>query len=219
MRFKKSVSHLIYNSSMDSENHSNWNIPDEHSDLSLEDISPLSEKLQSMYARVEHKDGLALSPVNILSLLDMFRALEYHYDNFTTFVSEVPFSPQRRSAADEDLIRKAKFEAAAYINTVGQIGDWTHATSTSCPIIDDIWKTFRSKYTAHRSIDLRRSADTAIARELHLWVFQGQLWSHDGDLLFQIQLSQGDLHQINIRTGHETIQAEIENVFSTLMTV
>lgn len=201
----------------DDQNHNNWNVPDNHSSKQLDEISPLSQRLQSRYARIENKNALRLSPANLLSLLDMFRALEYHYDNFTNFVRGM--TPQDQSDEDGYLIQKAKFEAAAYINTVGQIGDWTHAAGESCSKIDNIWKTFRSKYTAHRSIDQQRSVDTDRARELHLGVFQGQYWNGDGDLIFQIQLTEGDSHEINIRTDHATIQNEIDNVFNNVTSI
>lgn len=200
------------------EDHTNWNIVDSYPHEDIDSILPISERMQSIYARVQDKASLNPSPLNILSVIDMVKALEYHHDNFKSYTADIPVDFLERSVTDNERIQNAKFEAIAYINTVGQVHGWLKSASISMPqpVISEIYTSFRSKYTAHRSVDAPRN-ETNDEKNLHMFVFRGQLWNANNELVFQIQKTAGDTVRLNILSDHDTILYEILNVFITFI--
>lgn len=200
------------------EDHANWNISDNYPQEDIGNIFPISERMQSIYARIRDKANLNLSPLNILSVIDMVKALEYHHGNFKNYTADIPADFLERSAADQEKIQNAKFEAIAYINTVGQVHGWLKSSSINMqqPMISEIYTSFRSKYTAHRSIDDPRK-ETNYEQELHMFVFRSQLWNANKELVFQIQKVAGNTVQLNILIDHQIILREVLDVFQTVV--
>lgn len=201
---------------MDTDDPKNWRIEDRFPKTEISSILPLSERLHSIYARIEDKSHIAPTPMNVFAVVLMVKGLEYHYENFKRLVVGVTFPPSGMcSDADTALIEQAKLEVIAYINTIGQLYYWAEDyRETSAPTIIRITESFRHKYTAHVSTHKKKKSDSDIERALHLFAFAGgSLWDGDGNLLLQIQKNQGEAINFNLVAEHSVIMEEVQAVF------
>jgi hypothetical protein len=212
-REKSSSERLMTDRGVDDPN--NWSIEDLHSSRSVDDILPIHERVMSIYARSSNKDALAIRPLNIFSLAFIMEGLEYHRDNFANLTAPIKRdSAIPRPRKEQDAINKAKHEAAAYINVVGQAFAWVRSVgdNADAPTMEKIYKTFRSKHTAHRSVDARRG-ETPEELELHLFVFQGLLLNANSEVIFQIQHPVGNSTELNLLQDHQKIVDEFMTVY------
>jgi hypothetical protein len=161
--------------------------------------------------------------MHVFAVIFMVKGLEYHYENFQKLVKNVTFpSSGLRSEADTSSIERAKLEAIAYINTIGQLYYWADRyffpnrtlTMSRAPTIVRVTESFRHKYSAHLSIDKHHREDSEQARALHLFAFIGGiLWDRDGNIILQIQKVVGEWIELNLINEHENILKEVQEIF------
>ncbi|WP_339609075.1 hypothetical protein [uncultured Roseivirga sp.] len=125
-----------------------WTVKDRHPELPLQDITRISHRAFSFVSRnmatLNPKDGA----MNLLGVLDILEALDYHFDNFINL-------------KNSDVEINQRHEAVAYLNRIGQLYYFTLSDFTARHIpnaisymskVNDL-KVFRMKSTAHRSLD------------------------------------------------------------------
>jgi hypothetical protein len=193
----------------------NWRVDDQFPGIAIESIPLLSDKLNSLYARAIDREHLQSSFMQLAGIIFIAKELEYHFDNFQRLVNfaALPTVERFNDSERNKSINEAKFEAIAYINTVGRINAWIHYIHAHAPKIAEISQSFRNKHTAHRSIDAPRSESDEL-QDLHAFVFMGNLWNSQGDLIFQIQKELGETVGLNIIQEHKIILDEILEAFS-----
>jgi hypothetical protein len=195
--------------------HYNWRIEDLHPGKGVNSIFPIHERMMSVYTRISNKDTLNISPLNIFSLVFAMEGLEYHRDNFSVLTAPINrHNSIPRSHVERDTINKAKHEAVAYINVVGQAFKWISSVdcTADAPTMEQIYKTFRNKHTAHRSVDDQRGESPAELK-LHLFVFQGLLLNANDEVVFQIQHPVGNSIEFNLMQDHNRIVDEFMTVY------
>lgn len=125
-----------------------YKFQDKHSEKDLEDIYPLSERAFSLMSRNIEKINIDFGAMNVIGILDILEALDYHYSNFIHL-----------KETDNNI--NQKHEVVAYINRIGQlhylaksdfIKNIIPEVKTLLSKVEDI-KEFRMKNTSHRSID------------------------------------------------------------------
>lgn len=125
-----------------------WTIKDRHKGLPLEDIPRISDRAFSFVSRNKANLNSKEGAMNLLGVLDILEALDYHFDNFINL-----------KTTNEEI--NQRHEAVAYLNRIGQlyyfiVSDFTvrhipNAISYMSKVND--LKVFRMKSTAHRSLD------------------------------------------------------------------
>ena len=127
-----------------------WTVKDRHPELTLQDIIPISHRAFSLVSRNSETLASKEGAMNLLGVLDMLEALDYHFNNFITL-------------KNSDSTINQKHEAVAYLNRVGQLYYFTKSDFTKELISNldldshmskvNYLKEFRMKNTAHRSLD------------------------------------------------------------------
>lgn len=198
----------------------NWRVDDHFPGVAIDDIPLLSDKLNTLYARAIDREHLQSSFLQLAGVIFMAKELEYHFSNFQRLVNFAGLPTVERFNGSErnKSIDEAKFEAIAYINTVGRINAWIHHIDAHAPKIAEISQSFRNKHTAHRSIDATRGESDDL-QDLQAFVFMSNLWNSQGDLIFQIQKELGESVELNITQEHQTIMDEILRAFSNALEV
>ena len=200
-------------------NHQDWSIEDKFPSQEFDKIEPISERLRSMYARAD-KSKLKFTALNIVSVIWMVEALEYHLSRFKELsVNTAPDLHKLDISKEKSLeIKNAQFEAAAYINTVGQLYYWTISISGSAPAkITEVTESFRHKNTAHSSWHFQKEYETPYVRDLHAMLFRGSLRNSNKELIFQIQKIQGQSVELNLLKDHLIILKEVEINFEAML--
>lgn len=192
----------------------NWRLDDHFPGTPIDNIPLLSDKLNSLYARAIDREHLKSSFMQLVGIIFMSKELEYHLSNFQQLANsaELPAAGQLNDSERNKSIDEAKFEAIAYINTIGRINAWIHHIRADAPKITEISKSFRNKHTAHRSIDTPHGEPDDL-QDLQAFVFMGNLWSPQGNLIFQIQIELGKTVELNITQEHKIISGEILEAF------
>ncbi len=109
-----------------------------------------------------------------------------------------------------------RFEAFAYINTLGRLYYWiSERGSSNAPKIIEIVEAFRHKYTAHRSSDKTKN-ETDYEKEVHHYVILGNFF-RDNQLVLRIQKTQGSIVEFNFTKDHDVIMNEFIEVFSKFL--
>src|SRR5947199_5339676 len=108
----------------------NWRVDDHFPGIAIDDIPLLSDKLNSLYARAIDREHLASSFMQLAGIIFMAKELEYHFRNFQQLATSAGLPTARRMNDSErhKSIDEAKFEAIAYINTIGRINAWIYHT-------------------------------------------------------------------------------------------
>lgn len=199
-------------------NPNEWRVDDNYSNLEIGEIYPTSEKLHSLWARVEDRSLLSLSTENICGIVFMAKELEYHFGNFQRLQSQFVFPGGLRSIEQNVLIEEAKFEAFAYISTVGRIYYWVTQMEliALAPKILEVTESFRNKYVAHRSSD-KTKKETEVERELHHYLTLGNLFNAKGELILQIQKTEGESVEFNLPQDHQIVMSEFLEVFTRII--
>lgn len=195
--------------------HNSYNITDEFPGRKLKGIFPMSQRMLSMYARVEDRTTIkSMTPQNIFAVIRMVGGLEYHYKNFKSLTESIPTYAARLFNVDEQqTITNAKYEATAYINTVGQLYYWCRSLNETANLITRLTKSFRHKYTAHLSWHLKDENETDYIREIHAMTFSSTIWNGENEIIFQNQLEPGKTTFFNLVQEHPQILIEIQRVF------
>ena len=94
-----------------------WTIKDRHPELTLEEIVPVSLRAFSLVSRNNEALASKEGAMNLLGVLDMLEALDYHFNNFI-------------SLKNSDSNINQKHEAVAYLNRVGQLYYFTKSDFT-----------------------------------------------------------------------------------------
>jgi ADP-ribose pyrophosphatase YjhB (NUDIX family) len=123
-------------------------LKDPHADLPLEDIPLTSDKILSLTVRNRRKIRNERDCAQIIGALKFIQGLEYHYNNFTSFLHTLANTnkPEDNSALAH--------EAVAYLHRLGQF----YYFVKSLKLLDNRSKInelylFRRKHVGHRSID------------------------------------------------------------------
>ena len=192
----------------------NWRVDDHFPGVAIDSIPLLSDKLNSLYARAIDRKHLKASFMQLAGIIFMAKELEYHFSNFRQLTNSAGLTTGERinDSRRNRSIDEAKFEAIAYINTIGRINAWLHHIRANAPKITEISNSFRNKHTAHRSIDAPRGESDDL-QDLQAFVFMSNLWNSQGDLLFQIQKKLGETVELNITQEHTIISNEILEAF------
>ncbi len=198
----------------------NWRVDDHFPGVAIDAIPLLSDKLNSLYARAIDGEHLKSSFMQLAGIIFMAKELEYHFSNFQRLVNfaELPTVERFNDNERYKSIDEAKFEAIAYINTVGRINAWILHIHAHAPKITEISRSFRNKHTAHRSIDAPHGESDDL-QDLQAFVFMSNLWNSQGDLIFQIQKELGETVELNITQENQTILDEILGAFSNVLEV
>jgi len=198
----------------------NWRVDDHFPGVAIDAIPLLSDKLNSLYARAIDSEHLQSSFMQLAGIIFMAKELEYHFSNFQRLVNfaGLPTVERFNDSERNKSIDEAKFEAIAFINTVGRVNAWIHHLHAHAPKIAEISQSFRNKHTAHRSIDAPHGESDDL-QDLQAFVFMSNLWNSQGDLIFQIQKELGESAELNITHEHQTIMDEILRAFSNALEV
>jgi hypothetical protein len=130
---------------------------DRNEGVPLEEITCLSARATSLFARNKDNPLLKIGSVNVIGAIEILAGMEYHHDNITRLCAGLATGKIRDEQA-------ANHEAVAYINRMGQfyyfaISDFVKmAVGNADTLIPTIvkFKVFRMKHVAHRSIDAPR---------------------------------------------------------------
>ncbi|MEP1939488.1 MAG: hypothetical protein ABJK11_08000 [Balneola sp.] len=158
---------------------SNWSIQDPYPSKKLEEVVPISMRIQCLIARNTNHELLKENFISISGAINMISGLEYHYQNFMEIVKLLSKGKNyKRPYLEHEII--------AYINRVGQF--YFFATSslvkkiipsilTQIPTIEHIYM-FRRKHTGHRSIDRPFKEDTRHLQGVHAMSLTGMIGIH-----------------------------------------
>ena len=104
----------------------NWHIDDHFPGVAIDAIPLVSEQLNSLYARTYQKVHLQRSFTKLAGVIFLAKDLEYHRNNFlhACHMAGVPSLHTVPDQTHTTYTEVAKFEAIAYINTVGTINTW-----------------------------------------------------------------------------------------------
>src|SRR5260370_3249013 len=118
----------------------NWRFDDNFPGVAIDSIPLLSDKLNSLYARAIDREHLKSSFMQLAGIIFMAKELEYHYSNFQQSANSagLPTAERFNNSGRNKSIDEAKFEAIAYINTIGRINAWLHHIRANAPKITEI---------------------------------------------------------------------------------
>lgn len=198
----------------------NWHIDDHFPGVAIDAIPLVSEQLNSLYARTYQKVHLQRSFTKLAGVIFLAKDLEYHRNNFlhACHMAGVPSLHTVPDQTHTTYTEVAKFEAIAYINTVGTINTWIdnhRPRLVPAPKMLEITRSFRNKQTAHRSIDAPRGESEHLQDVQAIAFWGGSLWNAQGELVVQIQEPVGQTHQLNIAQDHPLIARELLDAFRT----
>ena len=195
---------------------SDYRIDDQHPGVSLASIHPISDRMQSLYARNKNNEHLQNRHTSTTAVIEIMRGLEYHYRNYSSLLKGIkpPSSGNPSSATDKSVIEQMGFEAWAYICRVGQLYYWTQTLNNTKSMIPKILylMPFRHKNAAHLSLHVARPEDTEWAQDVQSMSFKNVVWIKNIPV-FQTQHPQGKPHNFEITSDHNKVALEIYVVF------
>lgn len=155
----------------------NWRIADLCPNIPLQEISPISERVNSLVFRSMSQEILRSNFMTVMGVVEILRGLDYHAKRYLDLVDE---RGKGRSEVEQDV----NHEANAYFNRLGQF--WYFIISKFVKSrIPNVVKTvprlseltiFRHKYSAHRSIDKPDGIDSEESRVWQSMIFWGSIW-------------------------------------------